>query len=130
MTARPTWTAITIDCSDAEVLARFYAQVFGWEITDRDGRGWVQLRDPGGDVSINIQAEDAYRAPVWPEQPGRQQKMLHLEVVVDDLDAAVKLVVDAGGAEAGPQPSDRDQTRLRVMVDPAGHPFCLFVDGE
>ena len=56
--------------------------------------------------------------------------MMHLEVLVDDLEAAVQLVRILGGNEAMVQPADRDRTRLRIMLDPAGHPFCLFVDGE
>ena len=71
-----------------------------------------------------------YEPPVWPEQPGHQAKMMHLEVLVKDLEAAVQLVLECGGNEALHQPADRDRTRLRIMLDPAGHPFCLFVDGE
>ena len=124
------WTTLTLDCSDAEALGAFYSRLFGWEITARDGAGWVQLRNPGGGIGLNVQAEDSYEPPIWPEQPGRQAKMMHFEVLVDDLDAAVQLVLGTGGAEASHQPPDRDQTRLRVMLDPAGHPFCLFVQGE
>ena len=125
-----TWTTLTVDCSDAEVLGAFYSQLLGWDITGRDGSGWLQLRNPQGGISLNIQAEDAYAAPVWPDQPGRQAKMMHFEILVDDLEAAVQLVRDLGGNEALMQPADRDRTRLRIMIDPAGHPFCLFVDGE
>jgi catechol 2,3-dioxygenase-like lactoylglutathione lyase family enzyme len=129
---RPTirWTTLTIDCADAEALAAFYAQVLGWEVVDRDGAGWVQLCDPAGGVGLNVQAEEGYQAPVWPDQVGHQAKMMHLEILVDDLDAAVDEVLAAGGGQAPHQPPDRDATRLRVMLDPAGHPFCLFVDGE
>jgi predicted enzyme related to lactoylglutathione lyase len=81
-------------------------------------------------MALNIQAEDWYQPPVWPEQPGSQGKMLHLEIEVDDLEAAVAAAVDAGGRPAAWQPPDRDQSRIRVMLDPAGHPFCLFVAGE
>lgn len=132
MAATPSisWTTVTVDCSDAEVLGGFYSRVLGWQVVARDGAGWLQLRNPEGGISLNIQAEDTYEAPVWPEQPGRQAKMMHFEVLVDDLDAAVQLVVECGGIEALHQPTDRDRTRLRIMLDPAGHPFCLFVDGE
>jgi catechol 2,3-dioxygenase-like lactoylglutathione lyase family enzyme len=130
--ARPgiRWTTLTIDCADAEELGAFYSRLFGWEIVDRDGAGWLQLRNPDGGIGLNIQSEDGYEPPVWPEQPGRQAKMMHLEVLVEDLEAAVQEVLAAGGSEAAHQPPDRDRTRLRIMLDPAGHPFCLFVAGE
>jgi predicted enzyme related to lactoylglutathione lyase len=124
------WTTLTIDCSDAEVLGAFYSRLLGWEISDRDGSGWLKLRNPHGGISLNIQAEDIYEPPTWPEQREGQAKMMHLEILVDDLDAAVRLVLRNGGSEASHQPPDRDQTRIRVMLDPDGHPFCLFVDGE
>jgi hypothetical protein len=56
--------------------------------------------------------------------------MLHLEVEVADVDAAVALAIDAGGTEARWQPPDRDPKRIRIVLDPAGHPLCLFVRGE
>lgn len=125
-----TWTTVTLDCSDAELLGSFYADLFGWEINARDGAGWVQVRDPHGGVGLNCQADDSYKSPTWPERDGHQAKMMHFEILVDDLDAAVERVLRSGGAEAPHQPSDRDRTRIRVMLDPAGHPFCLFVHGE
>jgi catechol 2,3-dioxygenase-like lactoylglutathione lyase family enzyme len=127
------WTGVCLDCADAEALAAFYARLLGWEVTARDdatdrngGAGWVALANPAGGVGLSFQAEDWYEPPVWPEQPDEQGKMLHLEVEVDDLAAAVALVLDAGGRVAPEQPSDRDPNELRVMLDPAGHPFCLF----
>lgn len=125
-----TWTTVTLDCVDAEVLAAFYSRLLGWEVTARDGAGWVQLSDPRGGVGLNLQAEERYQPPVWPERAGHQAKMVHFEVLVDDLEAAVDLVVESGGSEAAHQPPDRDPARLRVMLDPAGHPFCLFLPGE
>ena len=125
-----TWTTVTLDCSDAEALGSFYADLLGWEISARDGVDWVQLRDPGRGVGLNFQAEDSYEPPTWPEQPGRQAKMMHFEILVEDLAGAIEQVLRGGGSEASRQPVDRDPTRIRVMLDPAGHPFCLFVDGE
>ena len=92
------WTTVTLDCSDAEALAAFYSDLFGWEITARDGAGWVQMRDPNGGVGLNFQADNHYESPTWPEEPGRQMKMLHFEILVNDVGAAADLVLRAGAA--------------------------------
>ena len=34
--------------------------------------------------------------------------------------------IECGATEAEHQPQDRNHSRLRVMLDPAGHPFCLW----
>ena len=87
---------------------------------------WAQLWDLAGGVHLNIQGETWYEPPTWPEQPDEQAKMLHFEVEVDDLEAAVATALGARGTEAPWQPPDRDRERIRVMLDPAGHPLCLF----
>ena len=121
--------SITLDCRDADALAAFYVAVLDWSIVDRDGAGWIQIAGDS-DVRLNLQAEPAYRPPVWPERTDAQQKMIHLEIEVDDLPAAIKRAETTGGRPADHQPADRDPTRIRVLLDPAGHPLCLFVAGE
>ena len=118
------WTGVCIDCADAEELAAFDGRLLGWEETGRDGAGWISMRDPAGGTGLLFQAEADYRPPVWPEQPSGQDKMLHFEIRVDDLDAAVAHAVAAGARLADHQP----QEHVRVMLDPAGHPFCLYLD--
>jgi catechol 2,3-dioxygenase-like lactoylglutathione lyase family enzyme len=114
---------VVLDCSDAHALADFYSRLLGWEITLREP-DWVLLRCPTGGTGLSLQSETWYRPPVWPEEPGEQQKMLHLDIQVDDLDAAGAHALEAGAVLADYQP----QSGVRVYLDPAGHPFCLFVD--
>lgn len=121
--------SVTLDCAELAPVVRFYEALLGMERV-AESPDWAQLRDPAGGVTLNVQAEAAYQPPVWPERPGEQQKMAHFEVLVDDLDAAVATAVAAGGSEAPWQPPDRDPSRIRIVLDPAGHPFCLFLDGE
>ncbi|OEU86808.1 glyoxalase, partial [Streptomyces abyssalis] len=64
--------------------------------------------------------------PVWPAGPGDQQMMIHLDIEVDDLDAASDHAVAGGAVVAEFQP----QEGVRVLFDPVGHPFCLFLPGH
>lgn len=123
------WVGVAIDCLDAGPVAHFYERLLGFEVRDL-GPMWAQLFDPAGGVHLNVQGEPKYEPPTWPEAPGEQQKMLHFEVEVDDLEAAVTTAIEAGGTEAPWQPPDRDSKRIRVVLDPAGHPLCLFLRGE
>jgi predicted enzyme related to lactoylglutathione lyase len=105
--SKHTLIAVCLDCSDAGELARFYSELLGWEVTARDGKGWINMRDPAGGVGLNFQTEAWYEPPVWPERPGAQTKMLHFEIQVDDIDAAVERAVAAGATVARPQPPAR-----------------------
>jgi catechol 2,3-dioxygenase-like lactoylglutathione lyase family enzyme len=123
------WVGVAIDCLEAEPVARFYERLLGFEVRDLGPR-WAQLFDPAGGVHLNIQGDGDYVPPTWPERPGEQAKMLHFEVQVDDLEAALATAIDAGGTEAPWQPPDRNPERIRIVFDPAGHPLCLFLRGE
>jgi hypothetical protein len=123
------WIGLAIDCSEAPPMARFYESLLGFEPREV-GPMWAQLFHPAGGVHLNIQGDPNYVAPTWPEQPDLQQKMMHFEVLVDDLEGAVAAAIEAGGTEAPWQPPDRDPHRIRIMLDPAGHPLCLFLRGE
>jgi catechol 2,3-dioxygenase-like lactoylglutathione lyase family enzyme len=114
--------ATTLDAPDARTLASFYEKLLGWErVTDKPH--YVGLRPPAGGARLCFQTEPNYVAPVWPSGPGSPLMMSHLEIGVDDLDAAQAWAIDVGATLADYQP----QEHVRVMLDPAGHPFCLFV---
>ena len=124
MTGAPRFSLATVvlDCLDAHALADFYSRLLQWEVTLREP-DWVLLRCPTGGTGLSFQSEAWYRPPVWPEEPGEQTKMLHLDILVDDLQAACAHALECGAVLAGYQP----QEGVRVFLDPAGHPFCLFV---
>ncbi len=120
---RPSMTlsGVVLDSPDARELAAFYRRLLGWDVRD-DEPEWVVLRSPDGATNLSFQSEPAYVRPVWPSGP-HQQMMVHLDIRVDDLDAAVAWASAAGATLADFQPQDQ----VRVCLDPAGHPFCLFV---
>ena len=120
---RLTVTGTNIDASDANALADFYRRLLGWT-TYAEEPGWVIIQPAdGGAGRLSFQAESRYVRPVWPAGPGDQQMMMHLEIAVDDLAASVAHAVAQGATLAGFQPQDD----VRVCLDPAGHPFCLFL---
>jgi catechol 2,3-dioxygenase-like lactoylglutathione lyase family enzyme len=118
---RTTLTATVIDAPDPRELAAFYQRLLGWKI-GRDEPDWVTLRPPDGGAGLSFQTESAFERPTWPAGPGDQQMMMHLDIEVDDLDAAGAHAVAAGATLADYQP----QENVRVYLDPAGHPFCLW----
>lgn len=123
--ATPSFSLATIvlDCTDAHSLANFYSRLLGWEITLSEP-DWVLMRSPSGGTGLSFQSESWYRPPVWPEETGEQQKMLHLDIQVEDLDTAAAHALEVGAVLSDYQ----THAGVRVFLDPAGHPFCLFVD--
>jgi catechol 2,3-dioxygenase-like lactoylglutathione lyase family enzyme len=120
--AKLTLIGINIDAPDANALAGFYRRLLGWT-TSMEEPGWVILAPPDGGQTLSFQTEARYVRPVWPAGPGDPQMMMHLEIVVNDLEGGVAHAVAQGATLAGYQP----QEDVRVCLDPAGHPFCLYL---
>jgi catechol 2,3-dioxygenase-like lactoylglutathione lyase family enzyme len=119
----PKLTATVLDAPDAQALARFYRDLLGWPL-DVDKPGWATLRPPGGGAGLSFQDSAGHQRPTWPNTDGRQQMQAHLDIQVDDLDQACARAVELGATIADHQPQDH----VRVCLDPAGHPFCLYVE--
>jgi catechol 2,3-dioxygenase-like lactoylglutathione lyase family enzyme len=114
---------VVLDCQDANALADFYSRLLGWEVTFRES-DWALMRSADGGTGLGFQSEPWYQPPVWPEADGQLTKMLHLDIQVDDLEEAATYACAAGARLADFQPRDD----LRILLDPAGHPFCVFLD--
>lgn len=114
-------SATVLDAPDPRALGDFYARLLGWTVVDSDAT-WTTVRPPAGGTGLSVQLEPGYVPPVWPAVPGVQQMMSHLDIAVEDLEAAVAWALGTGATLADHQPQDN----VRVMLDPAGHPFCLF----
>ena len=121
-----------LDAADPTSLAAFYERLTGWPIVRSEGPrpgkpardGWALLRSPDGSRKIEVQWEPNYRPPAWPSVAGDQLMMMHLDFGVDDLSEAVAWALDCGAVRAAHQP----QEGVVVLLDPEGHPFCLFED--
>jgi predicted enzyme related to lactoylglutathione lyase len=113
-------TMVNLDCPDPETLGPFYEALTGWPLMS--GEGYFGVAKEGG-IMVGGQQVENYQAPTWPTQERGQQ--MHLDFIVRDIDAAVHQALEAGATRAAVQPGDG----FIVMLDPAGHPFCLTTPG-
>ena len=115
---------IVIDCPDAGALAVFYGRLLEMpeRIEDSSDRVVISRADRS-EPMLAFQRVDDYRAPRWPDPEYPQQ--VHLDVLVDDGEAAYALARELGGtllpAMGGTSP---------VYADPAGHPLCIGIRGQ
>ncbi len=109
-----------INSQDPDAHASFYERLLGWPRL-MDEPDWIALRRPEGGTAIAFQRDRAAIQPTWPSTPGGQQMLLHLDFTTDDLDGAVHHALESGASLAPHQPSKNE----RVLLDPAGLPFCL-----
>lgn len=117
------WIGVVLNAPKAQPLAHFYRDLLGWPLHD-DDENWCTMAVPGAAANLAFQTETIYEPPTWPAQRGKQQMMLHLDIGARDVDAAVTKAVALGATVAEFQP----QSDVRVLYDPAGHPFCLYKD--
>jgi hypothetical protein len=103
-------------------LARFYARLLDWDLSERSDDESAGISSGEGVAYIGFERIDDYAPPVWPGEPGRQQQMVHLSFEVSDLAQAVAHAIELGARLAAYQPLERTNT----LLDPDGHPFCLY----
>jgi hypothetical protein len=117
MTAVARLAAVSLDTSDPSGLAEFYRQLLDLEVFFASD-DFVALKGAG--VLITMQRVDGYVRPDWPAGP--VPKQLHLELAVQDLEAAEEGARALGATKADAQPNP---DHWRVLLDPDGHPFCI-----
>lgn len=105
---------IAIDCPDPGALARFYGAVLDWKIDVFANRASVCAED-GQCISFHQVA--GYTPPMWPTQERPQQ--MHLDMIVDDLDAAEAAVIDLGATKHPHQPGTSFRVSWTRQVTPS-----------
>jgi len=108
---------IGLDCDDPVQLSTFWAALLDGEIV-YSSEGVVVVKV--GDLYLNAYRVDDHEPPTWPGGP--LPKQAHLDIDVDELARAVERALSLGARLAEWQP---DPDSYLVLLDPAGHPFCL-----
>lgn len=107
--------AITFDCPDGEELWKFYWQLGSLSLQDVNGMAPALVADTG--LLVLIQQVEDYQGPTWPTQERGQQ--IHIDFHTEDRPGHVQRATELG---ATLQVIEKGFT---VMLDPAGHPFCI-----
>lgn len=113
---------VVLDSDNADELCAFYEKLLGW--TRFPGEEFTVLANvtqEGFPTWITFQQSDDYVSPVWPVTPNEQQQMAHLDFHVENVEESVGYALSCGATMSNIQCNDG----WRVMIDPAGHPFCL-----
>jgi len=115
-------STVVLGTPNPRLLAEFYQQLLAWPFGAEED-DWVTLRHPEWPISLGFQLETDHVPPQWPATDDDQQMQIHLDIEVDDLGAAINYAESLGAHQAEFQP----QSDVRVLIDPDGHPFCVWV---
>ena len=119
--------SVVLDCQNVAALSDFYIRLLGWKISCTEGDEWVDIVSSDGGIKIGFQKNEDYVPPVWPEEKGAQQQMVHLDFSVQDakhIALAAEYAESCGAVKARVQ---YGSDRWITMIDPEGHPFCFVV---
>lgn len=117
MSAVARLAAVSLDSANPVALSAFYRELLDLEVFF-ESADFVALRGAG--ILLTMQRVEDHRPPTWPatEVP----KQIHLELAVGELEQAESQAVAMGARKAEVQPNP---DAWRVLIDPAGHPFCI-----
>ncbi len=108
------FTELTIDCEDAERVARFWAEVLGYSVTAREA----------GVVEISGPTRPSLVFAAVPEKKATKNR-LHIDVnpVDRDRDAEVSRLISLGASPA--DVGQKKDVPWVVLADPEGNEFCV-----
>ncbi len=107
----------TLDCDDPRVEAQFWSELLGLTVAHSEA-DYAMVGGDGG-PALGFGRVEGYTPPQWPNPNGSKQ--FHFDLAADDIPAEEARAIALGATLAEPQPGET----WRVLLDPAGHPFCL-----
>ncbi|WP_207947619.1 VOC family protein [Occultella glacieicola] len=112
----PTLKMITLDCADVRQLATFWSDLLESEALVVEDE-YAMIAGPG--AMIGLGRVEGYVPPAWPNPNGSKQ--FHFDLACEDIGETEARCVELGATVPAEQPGET----WRVLLDPAGHPFCL-----
>ena len=115
---------LNIDVPEIATAEAFYVAAFGLHAGRRFGADALELLGLEAPLYLLAKPEDSIGAGDSPRSYARHWTPVHLDFVVDDIDAAVARAL-AAGATQEQAVATRNWGRLALMADPFGHGFCF-----
>jgi len=120
----PTDLLVNIDVPDLDRAVAFYTRAFGLGVTRHLGPGAAELTGWPVRLYLLQKAEGSAGAAASPRRYDRHWTPVHLDVVVDDVEAALARAL-AAGAQAESEIRAEAWGKIVVIADPFGHGLCL-----
>ena len=108
---------VTVDCADPRAEAAFWSAALGWQVAHVEDDDAMLT---GGTSALGFGRVEGWTPPAWPDDKGVKQ--FHFDLAVEDIATGEQALVAQGASVPDAQPGG---DRWRVLLDPAGHPFCL-----
>ena len=108
---------INIDCADADALRAFYCEALGYR-AHRESGTYVSCIPGAGAVGPKIVFQQV-------PEPKVVKNRVHLDLVVDDIEAESARFVALGATRVSVEPIGEGGDRWIVMLDPEGNEICL-----
>jgi predicted enzyme related to lactoylglutathione lyase len=117
---RTMFQVVVFDAADLAAESSFWAGVLDGTV-DAEERWHMVMVD--GMPRVGVQLSPDHVPPDWPD--GSPPQQIHLDLWVEDFDAAHERVVSLGAKLLKPAEDGDSADSFQVYADPAGHPFCL-----
>lgn len=116
---------VNIDVDDLERATQFYCDGLGLKV-GRRFEGWLELVGSGAPIYLLPKPAGSAVSPAAGQKRdyARHWTPVHLDFVVQDIDASVKRAV-AAGATLESEATTHAYGLLALLADPFGNGFCL-----
>lgn len=115
---------LNIDVADLPLAEAFFSQAFGLRPARRFGEDGVEMLGASSPLYLLKKAAGSIGAGTSARDYARHWTPLHVDVVVDDLEAALARALEAGALQEG-DIREADWGRIVQLADPFGHGWCL-----
>jgi predicted enzyme related to lactoylglutathione lyase len=117
---------VNIDVDDLSRAVGFYCAAFDLKVGRRFGPDAVELLGGSSPIYLLAKAEGSTPSAFTDQKRSyeRHWSPVHLDIVVEDLESAVRKAIEAGARAEAPVQTSK-WGRLALMADPFGHGFCL-----